>query len=642
MKRTLLSAVVLTAAFTANAQRDSTHMDDVVVTATKSPKKLSETGKVLTVISREQLDRSAGKDVAQLLNEQTGIVVNGATSNPSKDKSIFIRGAKSDYTLVLIDGIPVYDPAGTGASFDLRSIPIDNIERIEILKGSQSTLYGSDAIAGVINIITRKRGDKPIGAFATGSYGSFNTFKGNAGINGSTAIVDYNVAYTYQHTDGISEAKDPTGNNNFGKNGYTQNAILANIGIKVTHNWKLMPFLRYSHYSSALDYGAFLDDKDYTYKNKSLQTGLRSELQVGKSTFTLNYSYNNVKRSDYNDSGYVNPAAFDKFSKGSYQGRDHFVELVYATQLAKNLQLVAGVDYRNSNTGQDYLSISSFGPYATSLNKDSAKQHQENGYVSLSYGGKIFHIEAGTRYNHHSTYGTKWTYNFNPFVFIDKQVKVFANISSAFKTPTLYQLYAPTYGNKSLTPESAVTYEGGVQYFSKDQKFNIRGVIFKRDVKNVIAFTNSYVNQDKQNDWGIEIEPTFKISDDVQLILKYAHVKGKLTTKNNGKDSSSNILLRRPDDTYSMTVNYRATKKLFLSAGIQSIGKRVDMDFGTYPTSLVNLPAYTLWNAYAEYRFSKQFKAFADFKNITNTDYVEVYGYSTQPASLQVGVSVNF
>ncbi len=118
------------------AQPDSipaTTLREVVVTATKFPKNVSETGKVLTVIDQEQLARSGGKDLSQVLNEQVGLVINGANSNPAKDKSVFLRGAAGKYTLILIDGIPVNDPSGIDGAFDLRLLYIDQIERIEIL-----------------------------------------------------------------------------------------------------------------------------------------------------------------------------------------------------------------------------------------------------------------------------------------------------------------------------------------------------------------------------------------------------------------------------------------------------------------------------------------------------------------------------
>src|SRR3954469_21039470 len=142
----LLSVIGGNALFAQSSLTDTTagrKLDEVVVTATKSPKKLSETGKIVSIITREDIDHSTGKDLAQLLNEQTGIQVNGANSNPGKDKTIFFRGAASQYTLILLDGIPLNDPSQLGGTYDIRLLPLNSIERVEILKGSQSVLYGS-------------------------------------------------------------------------------------------------------------------------------------------------------------------------------------------------------------------------------------------------------------------------------------------------------------------------------------------------------------------------------------------------------------------------------------------------------------------------------------------------------------------
>src|SRR5215216_6445043 len=179
----LILSSQLHAQTTAPQEDSSKTLDNVVVTATKYPTKLSNTGKAISVITREQIEKSTGKDLAQVLNEQTGITVSGAFSNPGKDKSIFLRGATSYYTLILLDGIPLNDPSGTGGTFDIRLIPLEQIERIEILKGSQSTLYGSNAIAGVINIISKKPTSPDLAGNGLLSYGSYNTFKGNANVS---------------------------------------------------------------------------------------------------------------------------------------------------------------------------------------------------------------------------------------------------------------------------------------------------------------------------------------------------------------------------------------------------------------------------------------------------------------------------
>src|SRR5215470_14282938 len=176
---TTIAAVSLTL-FT-KAQTDSTKtnlLDDVVVTATKSAKKLSETGKVLTVITQQQLQQNSSHSLGEILNQQTGLIIPGSSAAAGTNQTIYMRGASEGNTLILIDGVPMNDASGISSEFDINYININQVERIEILKGAQSTLYGSDAVAGVINIITKKAASKPVAGFAdlsAGSYGTFNS-----------------------------------------------------------------------------------------------------------------------------------------------------------------------------------------------------------------------------------------------------------------------------------------------------------------------------------------------------------------------------------------------------------------------------------------------------------------------------------
>jgi len=150
------------------AVSDSLELDRVVITASKMPQSERETTKPVQIIDRAEIEKNAGRNLSQILNQQSGIRVNDSFGAPSNGRILYLQGAAATNTLILVDGLAINDPSGTGGLFDLRLLSTENIDRIEILKGSQSTLYGTDAIAGVINIITRKGGDDLLAV--TGNY----------------------------------------------------------------------------------------------------------------------------------------------------------------------------------------------------------------------------------------------------------------------------------------------------------------------------------------------------------------------------------------------------------------------------------------------------------------------------------------
>lgn len=618
MKHLFLAGATLAFFANANAQQDTsgTSMNEVVVTATKFSRKASETGKVLTIISKEVLERSAGKDIAQLLTEQAGIVVNGATSNPGKDKSLYLRGAKNDYTVFLVNGVPVNDPTGVGGAFDMRLFPIDQIERIEILKGAQSTLYGSDAIAGVINIITKKGAGKPAQLYGNLAAGSFGTFKATAGLNGTTDKVSYNIGFVHNETKGISEALDKTGTGNFDKDGFRNNAINLSIDGEVMPGLSVKPFFRYSYFSGAYDDGSYADAAN-SYKSSLLSTGSQFQWKHEKGNLNALFGYDEVTR-DY-ISAY--PSEFD--------GRNHTLDVYGNYEFSPHFEVLAGFDQRWYRTVLPVIT--------------KEKMHSSSPYVSV-FLKNIFNtlnVELGGRYISNSEFGSHFTYNINPSVLLNNNVKLFANLSTAFKAPSLSQLYGQWGANPDLQPEESVTGEAGVQLSFLQDKINTRITGFTRHIDDVMIYgANGYINFDKQEDYGFEIEPTLKLTKNLQVNLFYTFVNGEVSTQTSGKDTSYFNLLRRPKHSGGVTASYQLTKKLFVSTNYYTYSKRTDMDFSSWPSTQVNLGAYGLWNAYAEYAFiPARLKVFADVKNILDKQYEEVLGYSTQGFNITAGIS---
>ncbi len=613
--------LALTSAASSIAQQDLTDqsLEKITVTATRFPKKLSETGKVVSVISRADLDRAGGKDLAQLLNEQAGVIVNGANSNFGKDRSVFLRGASNAYTVILINGVPVNDPTGVGGAYDLRMLPVESVERVEILKGAQSTLYGTDAIAGVINIITKKGEGKAANLYGGISYGRYNTLKANAGLNGSFNESSYNISFMHDETGGIAEAKDTLGTQNFPRNGMLRNSLSVDIDGAVTGNFHVKPFFRYAYFKSSFANDAFMGGTN-RFASELLSAGTQAQYSFDRGTVTGIFSFDDVKR-----------AYPDGFVK-SYEGNKKTAELFNQVDWSRHFQTLLGLRYdditmKNPNPTNLDTSIQMVSPYLSFFLKD----------------WKGFNLELGGRLNNHSKYGNTFTYSVNPSFIVNKQVKIFANYGTAFRAPALSELYGSFGANPNLKPEESRTLEGGLQYTSVNDNLNIRAVAFKRSTKNIIAYQNQqYTNYNQQKDQGLEIESSVNITDDLQLKLFYTFVDGEVTTPASSGDTTYNNLLKRPRHTFGVNLGYQVTPAFYVSTHFQNFGKRNDLYFepvSPYGQRTVPLAAYNLWDIYAAYSLLKsKLTVFAQVTNLLDADYYEVYGYSVLGRSLNAGV----
>jgi vitamin B12 transporter len=618
------------------AQQDTTKtMDEVVITATRSELKQSQTGKVVTVINQEMLQRNAGKTITEILNYQSGIFINGANNTLGTNQDVYFRGAGTGNVLILIDGAPVGDASQINNSFDLNNLNTAQIERIEILKGAQSTLWGSDAVAGVINIITKKAGNKKISPNAALAFGSYNTFRLNAGINGMLDKFSYNVNYGYTDSKGFSAAYDSTGTKNFDKDGYKQNNLLAGIGYQFSDKFSVKYTANYSQYTAGIDAGAFKDDSDYTLDNKNFSNGLGLHYKTDKLNLHLVETLTAAKRLLEDDSTHV--GGFAKWAEGLYKGHTNVTDLYGSFRLSKLFSLVAGAQYLFQNSEQSYKSISSFGPYnSVPLGSDSTKASNFSAYASLLLlNANGFNAEAGLRFNNHSIYGSNATYTFNPSYNIDENTRVFVNISSGYKVPSLYQLYSE-YGNKNLKPEKSNNYELGVQTLSNNKQNSFRITGFKRDIKDLIIFytdpswNSYYINRDEQHDYGFELESSIAIGKKGNWTNNFTYVDGE------GKNDNVKVknLYRRPNFTLNSVLTLQPAKGLTLMPSFRFVGTRLK---GQYDAGPAQMPQYYTIDFYAGYEFAKKFRVFVDLRNLTNQEYFDVVGYNSRKFNVMTG-----
>ena len=638
------------------AQQDSANqlLDEVVLSASKYPKKQSETGKVITVFNQQTILQMGSRTISEVLNTAAGVTINGANNNLGTNQGVSIRGSSFGNTLILIDGQPVNDPSLISNYFDLNFISLNQVERIEVLKGGQSTLYGSDAVAGVINIITKKAEQKPFSLQATATAGSYSTYQSTLGISGTKDKISYNLQNTIINSKGFSSAYDSTSKNNFDNDGYRQHVLHGDFGFRVNKKLLLKLWSNYSNYKTDIDAAAFTDDGDYTSHSKNIQTGLGVTWMLAGGNLQFNYHYNYLKRNYLNDSAdRSNPDFY--FIDDNYLGRTHFAEL-YKNFTWKHWTLLAGTDFRYNKSGQH--SVYFYNDFFTglpakgesSLDDSIAHTWQLSPYSSLVYNQNNLNVELGARWNYHSVYGNNFTYTFNPSYNIQNKIKLFGNLSSAFKAPTHYQLFDLFAGNKNLQPETSVTAEAGMD-IHVNEHLHFRTTYFNRQTKNAIqyvivdpaTYASQYRNVNKQKNNGLETELFFQTKK-WNITANYTYTTGKINTTYAesgsalGKDTVYNNLYRVPKHAASAFVTYHILPQLTVSTLVKYMADRFEP---IYLSSPVKLDGYCTIDLSAGYRLNKQWRLFADFKNITNKKYFDIFGYNNRRFNMNGGIQFN-
>jgi vitamin B12 transporter len=611
-------------------------LDEVVVTANKFSQKQSQTGKVITVIDKATILANQGKNVSQLINETAGITVNGAQNTLGTIQVVYSRGASSGRTLVLIDGMPVYDPSLINNEFDLNFLAGGLIERIEVARGAQSTLYGSDAIGGVINIITKSGSKilKPMQVDAGVSYGSFNTTRSFANLYGKSGKWSYQAGYQYIGSDGFSAAHDKNKVGNFDKDGFRQHSGNARFTYHFSDQLSLSAFSNISSYQADIDASGFVDDRDFTNDTRNMQSGFVFDIKKSKWDVRVQYANNDVTRNLRNDSGHV--SGFAKYLRDEYVGNSHFAEAYGNFRLTKFLTLLAGVDYRNASMTNDFLSVSSFGPFESSFQDTSV--YLASLYSSLALEKGKFNMEAGFRLNDHEAFGNYTTFTVNPSFRVNQQWRVFGSIASGFKAPSLYQLFSFA-GNPNLRAEKAYNYELGGAFTGKKGKIRLVG--FYRDIENGIDFDYInfvYFNSGRQQVTGLEIEGDLQLGKKWVLKGNYTYLAAeeRIQSRITNKDTTYNFLLKRPKHQAFASLNFMPSPKYTVGANILVVGERKDV--GGFQRPDVSLAGYTLVGLTGTYQAVEKITIFIDIQNLFDKAFFDINGYNSMRRNIQGGI----
>lgn len=625
LTKTIAVAALITINFNyASAQDDKTDtkelpVDKVVVTGTKFDVPIEKSGKTIYKSTSKDIERNAGKTVADLLNEVPGIQVDGSFGNRGANLGYYVRGGRDKNTLILIDGVPLNDPSGVTASYDLRFLTVDQVESIEVLKGGQSTLYGTGASSGVINIQLKEAAKELINGQVGLNTGSYNTYGVNASVNGRSDKVSYLISGNHVSARGFSAASEENSTTPFVDDGYKQKNVLVKLGFQPSEKFNIDFVTGYDAFEADFDGGAFLD-QDNQQLNNQFRIGISPKYQYSKGKISFKALAN------FNDKEII--SSFPNHNKG----KNIQLDLVQEHQINNYLKGLWGVNYQDLSFKD--VDVDEFSDNTFSMIDPYASLFFEN--------NSGWNIHAGIRLNAHSVYGSQLVYNVNPSYLLkateDLSVKIITSISTSYITPSLYQLYS-IYGNETLTPEESLNYEAGFSLYLSE-KIELNTTYFQREETSPIGFDFSlgdfgrFVNlTDSRTINGYETDVKWTVNKQFSLALNYAHAASDLAS----------TFYRIPKDKFGLTVNFDATKNTNFSAKYNYTSARTVQDFSVFPANILDLDSYSVVDLFVQQKvLNNHMKVFGAINNLLDSDFIGVLGFTTRGRNFTVGLTYNF
>jgi len=611
---------------------------DVIVTATRVETPGREVATSVTVITAAELARSRRTSVLDALKDVIGLTVS-QNGGPGATASLSIRGANNEHTLVLLDGVELNDPINPSRSYDLAHLSVTQVDRIEVLRGPQSPLYGSDAMGGVINIITRKGRGRPQ-LTLSGSAGTYGTVGGDIGLSGSAGRADYSLGLFAVRTSGVSAASVRYPGNSE-SDGYRNFTLSGRFGYAVRKNIDLDILVRSVMARSEIDnFGGPYGDDPNSVQNygSTLARALVRGLFLGNRwEQRLSFAWTGSNRKLVNPPDDSHPGASES---GDYGSRLLKLDWQNNFFLNPSQTLTAGLELGQEEGRSDYKMADPSGTYVSAF--PSEKARAAGFYVQDQWKFQnSFFLSAGARLDAHSRTGTALTGRIAPaWVISATGTKLKATLGTGFKSPSLYQLFAPPtawgqVGNMSLRPERVTGWDAGVEQDIVRDRLRFGLTYFTNFFRDLIDFDYAagYINIGRAKTFGTELSlETRPLGPNDALNLRVSYTR--LTAR---EEPSGAALLRRPRDKFSAEIGGRLFRGLDLAASLLYVGKRTDRDFSAYPYTTVMLPGYLLLGAVLSTSVSPALDLYIRLDNILNARYEMVWGYGTPGFSFNAG-----
>lgn len=622
VKKSLLLFILCFSTFYSNAfaQKDN-NPQEIFVTGLSVPVSESKAGIGITTITQEQIQAINPSTFDEILRYVPGLVVR--QNSAGKLTSLSMRGGNSGSTMILLDGNPLSDASGISNDIDLSSIPVDNIEKIEIVKGPLSASLGAYAINGAINIITKKGGKKPVQASAQIQSSLLSQyFTGNASLYGSKNRIDYRINAAYLYDENVSSAAYKYGNTENDPD--AMGHFSAYIGAAPVDESKTSFYIDYTDRTSDLDNGggANNDNPDYMQQTKRVSTAFKTSYlynDIWEPSLNINYTYQDRI---YGSSSQIKNDENDIFDGHSLNA--DFQNNIY---IIDEFTLTAGINYEFNQI------YSRTGILENNKNKNSYAGYLQ-AMINLFDSWNTVIAFRGLKVDNTDfipLYRISSVYDITP---VDLQIKAAAG--NGAMSPSLYQLYDPVFGNSSLKLQESFAYEAGFTHGLLDKMIVYGLSWFDNYYNNMIAY-GSYIdennsiktgfyNETKTHTRGIEAE--FKINP-----VKYINF-GAAYTWLQTFNIDGNPLARRPEHQVTAYINIIPIKALKINIGFIYNGESVAT---IYENSSLN-DDYFLLNANISYQINDNIQVYIKGTNLTNTQYEEIYGYGTKGIEIFAGL----
>jgi vitamin B12 transporter len=638
-------------ALTAQDVRDTVELEELVITADRTPLPASRVVSPTTVIDGDQLRARGIRNVAEALRDVPGAMI-VPTGSYGSQTSLFLRGGESDYVKVLVDGVPVNQPGGF---FDFAHLTTDNVERIEVTRGPSSVLYGSDAVAGVVQVFTRE-GSGPFRGEASFRAGTFGTWAAEGTVLGGGATMSYSAGLARFSTGGIYDFN----------NDYRNTVASGGLTLRPDDRTDLTLTARTGDLTSEFptDFTGAPVDRN----SRVLQDGTTLGLTLGRRVspalevraFLASHTQNDGSE-DRPDNAADTLGFFASASQARLRRQSADVRATFTPSATARLTLGAAAEFESLREATH--AQSNFGS-GTSLSAEEFDANRRNiglyGQAIVDVGPRLL-LNLGARLDDNENFGAHATVRTGAIYRLLPATRLRASLGTGFKEPSLREHFARSafeVGNPELDPERSLGWELGAEQSLLNGDVVLAATWFDQRFKDLIQYNgavppgeSNYQNVAEASSRGLELEATMRPLPSTTLSASYTWLRTRVDDAGVAAGASfleGRALLRRPAHTVRLDARTRIARRAGFGVTVQHVGERKDVDFAPFPAKRVTLDAYTLVDLDLSVDlvrgpdgralFGTLFRA----ENLLDEEYVTVVGFPGRGRALQVGGRVGF